>query len=270
MRELGGLHIVVKVAVQRAVPLVRRQVVHGGHRGPVLGDLHGANTALPQEVVDHGRGRTRLRFNDDQVGARDLGSVRAQRAPRQRRVHRRASHSTGQQQGVALVGASQDRLEGGHQVAVSRLLNLAGHPLSALTRERSPGLVPRDRHALLDGHAARAAGLDLQEGRARREVGAGADLEATAALERSQQVRIHVGSVVVGGGVALGHLAVDLEDPGFLGEAAQNRRGRGGVQRVLAVHSGQHRRALIQFIEADRVEVGENRVQGGVHESCPW
>ena len=155
-------------------------------------------------------------------------------------------------------------------MAVARLLDLAGHPLAALTRERSPGLVPRDRHALLDGHAARAAGLDLQERGLGREVGAGADLEAAAALERGQQVRIHVGGVVVGGGVALGHLAVDVQDQHVLREVAQNRRGRGGVQRVLAVHSGQHRRALIQFIEADRVEVGENRVQGGVHESCPW
>ena len=163
-------------------------------------------------------------------------------------------------QGGALIGGGQHRPQRGGDIPGSsrtgdpRARQAGGH--EGTTRAgQAGGVVGVVAHAPLDGGAARAAGLDLQEAQAGIQVGAGAHLEAPTPLAGREHEGLQPRGVEVGRGVGEAAPPVDVQDLGLGDETAHELLRALQRHQVLAVHPGQQAGGAVELGETGRSQV---------------
>ena len=191
-------------------------------------------------------------------GPGDSGAPRAaprcQAPPGQGRVDGGPGLGARQVQGGALIGGGQHRPQRGGNIpgrgraGDPRARQTGGHE-GAARAGQAGGVVGVVAHAPLDGGAARAAGLDLQEAQAGIQVGAGAHLEAPTPLAGRENEGLQPRGVEVGRGVGEAAPPVDVQDPGLGGEAAHELLRALQRHQVLAVHPGEQARGVVELGE---------------------
>ena len=159
----------------------------------------------------------------------------------------------GQVQRGAAVGRAHHRLEASRDAAgipygPAQWREAVGDEAEALGSQ-VVGVRGSVVHALLDRGAPRTAGLDLQEGQSRIQVGAGADLEAATALVSGLEVGAEFGGVEVGRGVGEAAPTVDVEDEGPLGQGVDDALCGVGGDEVLAVDAGEQAGGGVEVLQ---------------------
>ena len=233
-------------------------------QGPVRGRGRGRILRLDDGEARHrhrlavGDGRRQVGRAQGLRGTSNDGSPlacrRSQAPPGQGRVDGGPGLSLRQVQGGALIGGGQHRPQRGGDIPGSsrtggpRARQAGGH--EGTTRAgQAGGVVGVVAHASLDGGAARAAGLDLQEAQAGIQVGAGAHLEAPTPLAGREHEGLQPRGVEVGRGVGEAAPPVDLQDPGLRAEAAHELLRTLQRHQVLAVHPGEQARGVVELGE---------------------